>query len=117
VQKSILIVEFDHDTRVVVRRTFEQIGFFVISRANGSEAVTLLVNITPPSLILLSDKMRIVTAQDFLSKLRNHPVYRTIPVAQILEEETTEKLPGMCHHIVKPITPEALLASIPICLP
>lgn len=100
----ILIIESDHDTRVKLRNYFEKSKYIVVSATNGADALTLLPNITQPSLIVLSKKLPLMDGESFLSVFRQNANYLSIPVCQLLHNDNESLMEGATcsasfHHL------------------
>jgi len=77
----ILIVDDDHDTRVALRDSLEELDFCVCSAANGKDALDMLTSEKcHPSLIFLDLMMPVMNGWDFLSAIDASTAYRTIPI-------------------------------------
>lgn len=81
-RKSLLIVEDDHDARVALRRVFEDLGFKVISAANGIDALKYLT-LTIPQLIIVDIEMPLMGGNDFLRIKNANELWKDIPVIVI----------------------------------
>lgn len=96
--RTILIVDSDHDTRVLLRKTLEESGHFVISTGSGVEALEMCQKMTPPSLVLLAPDIPIMTAKRFISLLREVPNYGAVAVSQIARTGQ-ERITGTCCEV------------------
>jgi CheY-like chemotaxis protein len=86
---SILVVEDDGDTRMLLREFLTDEGFLVHAAREGQHALHMLEKIEPPDLILLDYKMPVMDGKQFLAVLRRTPSLQTIPVI-ILSAATRE---------------------------
>lgn len=88
---SVLIVEDDDDDVRLIRRLLRQapITLSVESVENGRRALDYLEDIgrledpRMPDLIILDINMPVMDGTHFLSVLRNHPVFRSLPVVAL----------------------------------
>ena len=87
--RSILLVDDEVDTRVMLRDFLTEAGFVVHAAREGQHALHMLEKIDPPSLILLDYKMPVMDGKQFLSVIRTIPRLRDIPVV-ILSAATRE---------------------------
>lgn len=109
--KSVLVIEPDHNNRVLVRTALERVGHFVLSTTGGAAALALLEQTSTPGLILLSSNLPFMAAGEFLALLRKNPKWSAIPVAQFLGDADLP-LAGICCTIRLPIDPQALLKAV-----
>lgn len=111
--KSVLVVEDEHDARLLMRELLEGAGYTVVTATNGRDALELMRTMNPPPcLILLDLRMPIMDGWDFVAELHRHATLAQIPIGvQSAEEERT--LPdGVSFVLKKPINPKALLALV-----
>jgi CheY-like chemotaxis protein len=81
--KSILVIERDHEARVLIRRALEDRGHFVISATSGAEAIVLLEKMSIPTLILINPQLNYMDPQGFIQLIRRMPGFEKIPIGQI----------------------------------
>jgi CheY-like chemotaxis protein len=110
--KNILVIDNDHDTRVLLRTILEREGYFVITVTNAAEALAdLFLSMSPPSLILISEELPIMTADDFLRELKESPALAKIPVG-FLGYGFKASLGGTSIRIQKPIRVAQVIADL-----
>lgn len=112
--KTILIVENDHNLRVFMRSVLEEEKHFVMSVTNGADALSILTKTSTPSLIILGTRLPLMNADLFLNTLKSQNEFSRIPVAQLLEEGES-LLPGLCHYLKIPFEKKDLLEIVKIC--
>jgi CheY-like chemotaxis protein len=108
---AILVVEDDHDTRVLMRSTLEGAGYEVHTAANGREALVILRGLpTLPQLMLVDLRMPVMDGWQLLAEVQGDTRLRPIRVGvQTASMETT--LPeGVSFVLPKPVDVDALLA-------
>src|SRR5450432_1078800 len=77
----VLVVEDDVDIREALAETLENLGFHVVTAANGRDALTLLRQLAvPPSVILLDLLMPVLDGYGFLEERRKSAELAAIPV-------------------------------------
>lgn len=86
---SIMVVDDDTFMREMVRRQLEKAGWQVLEAANGCKALEVMQT-TPPQLILLDLMMPEMNGFEFVSELRKHPEWQSIPVIITTAKELTE---------------------------
>src|SRR5258706_15130917 len=86
---SILLVDDDMDTRLVLRVFLTEAGFVVHTARDGQHALRTLEKMDPPALILLDYKMPGMDGKPFLGVQRKMPALQGIP-AVILSAATRE---------------------------
>ena len=111
----ILIVE-DHDlTRDALIVLLEAAGYRVTAAAHGQEALDLLMNGEPPSLILLDLMMPVMDGRTFRKHQLRMPSLASIPVVLLSAEgdlARTSAALGTAGYFLKPIEIEVLLEAI-----
>ena len=110
--RSVLVIEAEHDLRVMIRSVLEGVGFFVVSAANGKDAIALLQNISLPAVVLVDSKLPIMPASEFMDFLKGHPSFSKIPTIQIKRADDMD-LSGVCEsfemsRISKDLLPKVL---------
>ena len=80
-QKTILLVEDDQILVRMYTRKFEKEGYKVLSAFDGEEGLSLLQQATPkPSVILLDIMLPKINGFELLSKIKQDPQSKDIPV-------------------------------------
>lgn len=106
--KTILIVEDDADSRDVLTRIVENLGYKVAAFASGKETLEGLKN-HDIALALLDIMMPEMNGYELLEALRNIPAYEALPVIMVTaKDQDTEVFEGYKHgadyYIPKPFT-------------
>ncbi len=77
----VLVVDDDHDLQQVLSYVLEDLGYIVVLRGNGKEALEYLATTKPyPDLIILDLMMPIMTGREFLRLKSLDPKLKDIPV-------------------------------------
>ena len=80
--RPILLVEDDRDIREILCEALEEVGFTVMTAANGLEALHLIRNAaTRPAVILLDLMMPVLDGYGFLEERRKDSMIASVPVA------------------------------------
>jgi PAS domain S-box-containing protein len=114
---TVLVVEDDRNTRILLRRALDKEGWNVVEAENGRVALEWLSD-ARPDLVVLDLMMPEMDGFEFLETFRRQPTWRDVPVvvvtAKDLTDEDRRRLNGGVHHIVSKgsQTREALLADI-----
>jgi two-component system, OmpR family, phosphate regulon response regulator PhoB len=117
---TILIVEDEAPIRQMLSFALTRAGYKIMEASSISEAWSCL-NVQKPSLILLDWMLPDTTGVAFLSKLRKHEQYSTLPVIMLTARaEESSKLRGFDvgadDYVTKPFSPKELLARINVLL-
>jgi CheY-like chemotaxis protein len=79
--RAVLIVDDDPDIREILAETLEDIGFPVITAANGLDALTVVRGMPDrPSVILLDLMMPIMDGYAFIEQRSVDPALASIPI-------------------------------------
>jgi signal transduction histidine kinase/DNA-binding response OmpR family regulator len=85
---SILVVEDDLEIREMMRRTLAREGWQVCEAGNGREALEQIEHVRP-HLILLDLMMPEMDGFQFVTELRKHEDWRTIPIVVVTAKDLT----------------------------
>lgn len=114
--KSILIVEDDHNIRLMLRDTLEYEGYKVFTVPHGQEALDALKGMGQPGLILLDLNMPVMDGFQFLAAKAADPSIADIPVVVVSAEKDAASMVrerGQIQGVIaKPIEHEALLVLV-----
>jgi len=113
--RPVLIVDDDLDIRELLAEALEELGFDVVTAANGLEAITLVRNMTtPPSIILLDLMMPVLDGYGFLEQRAKEAMLAAIPVAVISAGHGLDpsRLSEAARIIPKPIDVGMLVSVI-----
>lgn len=108
--------------RKIIRGASDVLGYDLLEANNGAEALNVLkTEYKDIELILLDWNMPVMNGFETLQALKSHEHYKDIPVMMVTTEG--EKLnivsaiqAGAKHYLVKPFTPEDLMARMIECL-
>jgi len=109
---QILVIEYDHDTRVAYRRALEQYGYVVTSTANGKNGFEILQKDAETiRLVILSLRMPIMDGNDFLRLKLADTQLEAIPVVVIAQSPSDLRYP-VTEILQKPISNGNLLKIV-----
>ncbi|MGH9441008.1 MAG: response regulator [Thermoanaerobaculia bacterium] len=78
--RPILIVDDDHDTREVLEEILRMEGFHILTATNGFEAIQRALTGPKPCVIVLDERMPLMSGLEFLGHREKDPRLREIPV-------------------------------------
>jgi two-component system response regulator VicR len=116
-KKRILCIEDDLDMIDLIRLILERRGF-IVEGADGGKAGLQAMRAIPPDLVLLDLMMPDMDGWDVFQKMKADTATRHIPVivvtasAQNIDREFGLHIAKVDDYIVKPFSPQALLASV-----
>ncbi len=100
---DVLVVDDDLDTLKLVSGLLLDRDIQVQTAMHGAEALRMLKDLTP-SVIVLDLIMPVMDGYNFLDKIQEHPIWRTIPVIILtiksLTPEETDRLTQHCNAII-----------------
>jgi signal transduction histidine kinase/CheY-like chemotaxis protein len=101
---SVLLVEDDIETREMMARTLEKVGWEVSEVGDGQQALDAM-NEAQPRLILLDLMMPVMDGFDFLTAMRVRPEWQHIPVIVITAKDLTgddrDRLAGRVEEVLE----------------
>ncbi|MCC6933233.1 MAG: response regulator [Deltaproteobacteria bacterium] len=118
---SILVVDDDEDTRVLVKTILTSNGFSVRDAKDGTEALELLKG-DKPSLVILDVMMPGLSGYDVVVRMKQKPDTQNIPIMMLTAKANPDdvlsgyKDYGVEYYITKPFTTRQLLAGIKLVL-
>ena len=102
---TVLVVDDDPDSRGLVRRHLDKLGWSVAEAAEGGDALAWLARNPPPALILLDLMMPGMDGFAFLDEIGNYAEWRDIPIviltAKQLGAAERELLAGRAREIIE----------------
>jgi len=110
---KILSVDDSRTIRMIVGRTFKPYDCQVIEAGNGEEGLAAAARETP-DLIILDVTMPVMDGVTMLTKLKEDPALKTIPVIMLTAESGRENVLqiaklGVRDYLVKPFKEEQLV--------
>ncbi len=94
---TVMIVEDDQPTRVMVARLLEREGWLAVQAENGRRALGMLKTFTP-SVVLLDLLMPEVDGFTVLREMRANPAWRSIPVVVLTSLDLTGEVRRLLHQ-------------------
>ncbi len=121
----ILLVEDNAINQQVAVELLEGAGASVTVADNGSQAVSLLLDVAetpPPDIVLMDLQMPVMDGYEATRRIRQDPCFANLPIIAMTAHGLVEELEkclvvGMRDHVTKPINPETLFATIRRWLP
>lgn len=115
--KNILIVDDSSSLRTVVRMALNRAGYEVSEAADGVEALALLDKPAKVHLIVSDVNMPNMDGITFVTKVKQHPKHKFIPVIMLTTEgeearKNQGRLAGAKAWMVKPFNPPQLLDAV-----
>jgi DNA-binding response OmpR family regulator len=92
-------------------------GFRSLGAHNRDEIMAALRTPPPPDLILLDVQMPDANGFDLLTRMRQHPLLKNMPVVMLTAEATRESVlrglqGGADGYITKPFEPDVLMTAV-----
>ena len=112
-QKTVLLVEDDHDVSVALRRLLEEAGYELWTAGDGRSAFAMLEHATTvPDVIVLDLMMPVMDGWMLIDELKQQARFAEIPV--IIQSAFRDPPPphGVAGFLDKPIDEQALLRAI-----
>lgn len=114
--KRILAADDSASVRQVVKFVLTGAGYEVLEAVDGRDALAKLGG-APVNLIMTDLNMPFVDGLSLIRQVRANPVHRLTPILMVTTESMAEKkaegkAAGATGWVVKPFTPEQLLAVV-----
>lgn len=114
-KKRVLIVDDSVYMRMLIKSTLEKEGYEIVGEAaNGNDAIEMALE-HEPDLITLDNVMPDILGMEVIKVLKAEGLSSEIIVISAVGQQTViekEKELGVADFIVKPFSPEQLLASV-----
>jgi signal transduction histidine kinase/CheY-like chemotaxis protein len=109
----VLVIDDESDARVILKRSFEDLGCSVVTAASVDEGLALARSVSP-GMITVDLMMPHKNGWDALRELQADPLLRSIPVIVVsaVASENRAQLFGALDSLDKPVTREALARVI-----
>ncbi|MFA5140931.1 MAG: response regulator [Elusimicrobiota bacterium] len=113
---KVLAVDDEEDYRVILKDVLEGAGYDVRLASNGEDGLSILKGYRP-DIILADWMMPRMDGQTFVEAVRRNEAQKSVPVIMLTVRQTTDDELDALHfgvddYIVKPFSPEDLLARI-----
>jgi two-component system chemotaxis response regulator CheY len=113
----ILAVDDSAAMRQMVSVTLKSAGHDVVQASDGQEALDLAKDQPPVDLVITDVNMPRMDGITLVRELRQLPQYRGVPLLVLTTEASTQKkmegkAAGATGWVVKPFSPERLLATV-----
>ena len=119
--RSILLVDDDEDTRILVKTILSSNGFEVQDASSGAEALETLKTFHP-ALVILDIMMPGINGYDVVVHMKQKTELQNIPIIMLTAKADPDdvlvgyKDYGVEYYITKPFTTRQLLAGIKLVL-
>lgn len=117
---TIVVIEDDAASRLLVTYLLESAGYTVLAAENGAAGLELALS-RPHDLILCDLQMPVMNGYQLAQTLRCHAGWRPVPLVAVTafsmpgdREKALEM--GFDDHLPKPITPETFVQQIEVFL-
>ena len=110
----VLVVEDDDDLRESINQYLSTFGYFVLTAANGEEALRILEGPEVlPSMILLDLHMPVKDGYGFIAEQQRNPRLANIPtVVMTSDEEGGSRVEGAFGMLIKPVRADHLVSIV-----
>ena len=109
--KTVLLVEDDDIVRGAMQIVLEWEGYQVASATNGQEALDILRQADPPSLVLLDLMLPVLDGWKVREAQMADPTIASIPVI-VVSSLDRNRSPDAAGHITKPFQVDELLKAV-----
>ena len=112
----ILVVDDSKAVRRIAEQALASFACTVDEASNGFNGL-FAIEKNPPALLLLDVSMPVMDGMEMLTLLKSHPLLQKIPVLMMTSPSDHRVVPqitalGVNDRIMKPFTPEMLVAAV-----
>lgn len=116
-QPTILVIDDDEDLQRLIQTYFKLEGITVRTALTRDDIVAALRVQPGPDLVLLDVRLQDADGFDILTRMRQHPVLKGLPVIMMTGETTREAVlrglqGGADGYVTKPFRADALVAAV-----
>lgn len=116
-QPTVLLIDDDPDVQKLVRTYFSMEGFRHRAAFKRDDIAIALRQQPAPDLILLDVNLPDADGFDILTRMRQHPVLKSMPVIMLTAEATREAVlkglsGGADGYVTKPFEPDILVTAV-----
>lgn len=114
--KTILTIDDDPVVRTLVKKIFQQVGFKVITAADGFEGIHAILT-QKPDLIFLDIMMPIIDGIEVLKRVKKMPEVAGIPIIMFTAVADSQKVVqssqlGAADYVIKPFQSSILIKKV-----
>ena len=113
-QRSILLVEDDHDLRRMFRLALSVAGYAVSETADGINALRF-VELLKPDMIILDLGLPLLSGLDVQKEIAAHAQTRNVLVVVVTGSSAVLDAPGVQCVLRKPVSPDYLVDVVAQC--
>ncbi len=112
-----LIIDDSRAVRLLIGAILRQQGFEVFEAANGQEGIEKLQQNTEVKLVLVDWNMPIMDGLQFIQEVRKTRAWDNVQLVMVTTETESEQVQraisaGANEYVMKPFTPEVLVAKL-----
>ncbi len=112
-----LVIDDSRVVRMLVGEILRNHGFGVAEAANGAEALCRLQDDPQIGLVLVDWNMPVMDGLEFIRAVRRSPIWDAVRIVMVTTETESEQIQkamsaGANEYVMKPFTPEVLVAKL-----
>jgi CheY-like chemotaxis protein len=114
--RPVLVTEDDHEIREALEALLTEVGYRVLTAADGKQALELLRRLAGsddfPTVMLLDLMMPVMNGWEVLTELRNDPALSSLPVVVVSAFAEQAPKQGVYSVLRKPVEVKQLLGVL-----
>jgi len=113
---TILVVDDDEDSRLVLRSVLEPSGHLVLEAPNGQAALEMISSLITPDIVVTDLDMPVLGGEAFISRLRAEPKTNAIPIVIVSGDHDLALALQMSGHVNAFVTKPVELRALEQCI-
>jgi len=113
---TILVVDDDEDSRLVLRSVLEPSGHLVLEAPNGQAALEMISSLITPDIVVTDLEMPVLGGEAFISRLRAEPKTNAIPIVIVSGDHDLALALQMSGHVDAFVTKPVELRALEQCI-
>jgi len=113
---TILVVDDDEDSRLVLRSVLEPSGHLVLEAPNGQAALEMISSLITPDIVVTDLDMPVLGGEAFISRLRAEPKTNAIPIVIVSGDHDLALSLQMSGHVDAFVTKPVELRALEQCI-
>jgi CheY-like chemotaxis protein len=113
---TILVVDYDESSRLVMRSVLEPSGHLVLEAPDGQAALDMIGSLITPDIVVTDLEMPVLGGEAFISRLRAEPKTNAIPIVIVSGDHDLALALQMSGHVDAFVGKPVDLSALELCI-